>query len=209
MTRYRRSAHCTQTDTRHKHTGHRHTDRSYRSGHTDQTDPDTQAHRQSRTEQPAIEQPVQALALPCLVSRRLSDQRLTHQAYDEAIALDGAHALLQLEQDLVLVLDVAALRLRVGERGPCGEASVITARGAAQGVVRTPAAPVASRERRLEGILLLRTHDHVELSPARLRARLSGLGACQGSISSTVCPMALTQSPSDARSVLTSVCRIT
>ena len=66
----------------------------------------------------AIEQPVQALALPCLVSRRLSDQRLAHQAYDEAVALDGAHALLQLEQDLVLVFDVAALRLRVGKRGP-------------------------------------------------------------------------------------------
>eukprot|EP00964_Phaeocystis_antarctica_P074877 scaffold46132_cov72-Phaeocystis_antarctica.AAC.2 len=44
---------------------------------------------------------------------------------------------------------------------------------------------------------------------ACMRARLSGLGACQGSISSTVCPRALTQSPSDSRSFLTSVCRIT
>ena len=47
----------------------------------------------------------------------LGDQRLTHQAYDQVVALDGAHALLQLEQDLVLVLDVAALRLPIGERG--------------------------------------------------------------------------------------------
>ena len=44
----------------------------------------------------AIEQPVQALALPRLVSRRLSDQGLAHQAYDEAVALVEAHALFQL-----------------------------------------------------------------------------------------------------------------
>ena len=71
-----------------------------------------------------IQQPCQAFELPCSgrclrcggrrVRRlRLSDQRLTHQADDQPVALDGAHALLQLEQDGVLVLDVAALRLSV------------------------------------------------------------------------------------------------
>ena len=64
-----------------------------------------------------IEQVVQALGLPGMRRLGLGDQRLTHQAYDQAVALDGAHALLQLEQDLVLVLDVAALRLPDGERG--------------------------------------------------------------------------------------------
>ena len=69
-----------------------------------------------------IQQPCQAFELPCSgrclrcggrrVRRlRLSDQRLTHQADDQPVALDGAHALLQLEQDGVLVLDVAAPRL--------------------------------------------------------------------------------------------------
>ena len=51
-------------------------------------------------------------------------QRLAHQADDQPVALDGAHALahalLQLEQDLVLVLDVTALRLSIGERGGSG-----------------------------------------------------------------------------------------
>ena len=63
---------------------------------------------------------------------RLSDQRLMHQANDQAVALDGAHALLQLAQDLVLVLDVAALRLPIGERSGLGHsmvASVITELG--------------------------------------------------------------------------------
>ena len=65
----------------------------------------------------------------------LGDQRLTHQAYDQAVALDGAHALLQLEQDLVLVLDVAALRLpsERGGLGPSMVASVITAMGPWEG----------------------------------------------------------------------------
>ena len=78
-----------------------------------------------------IQQPCQAFELPCSgrclrcggrrVRRlRLSDQRLTHQADDQPVALDRAHALLQLVQDLVLVLDVAALRLPIGERGGSG-----------------------------------------------------------------------------------------
>ena len=71
-----------------------------------------------------IEQPVQIGYLPghlpCLVSLHLIDQRLTHQSYDQPVALDGAHALFQLEQDLVLVLDVAALCLPIGERGGLG-----------------------------------------------------------------------------------------
>ena len=67
-----------------------------------------------------IEQLVQIVDLPCMRRLRLSDQRLTHQANDQAVALDGAHALLQLEQDLVLVLDVAALCLPIGEGGGSG-----------------------------------------------------------------------------------------
>ena len=43
-------------------------------------------------------------------------QRLTHQAYDQLVALDGAHALLQLAQDGVLVLNVEALCLPVERR---------------------------------------------------------------------------------------------
>ena len=72
----------------------------------------------------------------------LGDQRLTHQAYDQVVALDGAHALLQLEQDLVLVLDVAALRLpsERGGLGPSMVASVITAMGPWEGAVFAPAA---------------------------------------------------------------------
>ena len=67
------------------------------------------------TGQPALVS-VQAGHLPCLVGLRLIDQRLTHQADDQAVALVEAHALLQLAQDLVLVLDVAAFRLSIGER---------------------------------------------------------------------------------------------
>ena len=71
-----------------------------------------------------IQQPCQAVELPCggrcLRGLRLSEQRLAHQANDQLIALDGAHALLQLEQDLVLVLDVAAFRLPTIEGGGSG-----------------------------------------------------------------------------------------
>ena len=65
----------------------------------------------------AIEQLVQIVDLLCMLRLRLSDQRLTHQAYDETVALDGAHALLQLAQDVVLVLDVSALCLPNRTRG--------------------------------------------------------------------------------------------
>ena len=69
----------------------------------------------------AIQQPVQAGHLPCLVGLRLVDQRLMHQADDQPVALDGAHALLELEQDGLLVRGVAALRLpmytNASERG--------------------------------------------------------------------------------------------
>ena len=68
----------------------------------------------------ASQHPVQVEHLPCLVSLRLIDQRLTHQADDQPVALDGAHALLQLAQDLVLVLDVAALCLPIRERRGLG-----------------------------------------------------------------------------------------
>ena len=63
-----------------------------------------------------IEQLVQMVELPCMRRLRLSDQRLTHQAYDQLVALDGAHALLQLAQDGVLVLNVEALCLPVERR---------------------------------------------------------------------------------------------
>lgn len=53
--------------------------------------------------------------LPCLRRLCLSGQRLTHQVNDQPVALDGTHAMLQLAQDLVLVLDVAALCLPIGE----------------------------------------------------------------------------------------------
>eukprot|EP00964_Phaeocystis_antarctica_P028398 scaffold16014_cov62-Phaeocystis_antarctica.AAC.3 len=72
----------------------------------------------------------------------LIGQRLTHQAYDQAVALDGAHALLQLAQDLVLVLDVAVLRLPIGEErlktlygGQCDHRA--RALASSQGGVRT------------------------------------------------------------------------
>ena len=65
---------------------------------------------------------VQFVVLSCTRMRRLrlSEQRLTHQAYDQPVALDGAHTLLQLEQDLVLVLDIAAFRLPIGEGSGSG-----------------------------------------------------------------------------------------
>ena len=56
-------------------------------------------------------------------SLRLSGQCLTHQAHDQPVALDRAHAVLELAQDLVLVLNVAALRLPIEEdqiRAPRG-----------------------------------------------------------------------------------------
>ena len=81
----------------------------------------------------SIQQPSQVVELPCggrcLRGLRLSEQRLAHQANDQLIALDGAHALLQLVQDLVLVLDIAAFRLPIGERcglGPWEVASMLT-----------------------------------------------------------------------------------
>ena len=85
-----------------------------------------------------IEQLAQTLELPGMRRLGLGDQRLTHQAYDQAVALDGAHALLQLKQDLVLVLDVAALRLpsERGGLGPSMVPSVITAKGPWEGAVR-------------------------------------------------------------------------
>ena len=89
----------------------------------------------------ASQHPVQVEHLPCLVGLRLIDQRLTHQADDQPVALDGAHALLQLAQDLVLVLDVAAFRLPIGERcssGPWEAAGMLTDRAAR--AVSTPAA---------------------------------------------------------------------
>ena len=67
-----------------------------------------------------IEQAVQVVLLSFMHRLHLIGQRLTHQAYDQAVALVGAHALLQLEQDLVLVLDVAALCLPIGEGGGSG-----------------------------------------------------------------------------------------
>ena len=45
----------------------------------------------------AIEQAVQVVGLPGMRRLHLVGHRLTHQAYDQAVALDGAHALLQLE----------------------------------------------------------------------------------------------------------------
>ena len=76
---------------------------------------------------------VQLVVLSCTRLRRLrlSEQRLTHQADDQPVALDGAHALLQLAQDIILVLDIAALCLPIGKRllrTLNGVASVITAR---------------------------------------------------------------------------------
>lgn len=65
----------------------------------------------------AVHQLAQALELPCLRRLRLIEERLTHQADDQPVALVGAHAMLELIEDLVLVLDVAALRLRIGRRG--------------------------------------------------------------------------------------------
>ena len=59
----------------------------------------------------AVHQLAQALELPCLRRLRLIEERLTHQADDQPVALVGAHAMLELIEDLVLVLDVAALRL--------------------------------------------------------------------------------------------------
>ena len=67
--------------------------------------------------------------LPCLRRLCLSGQRLTHQAHDQPVALDGAHAMLQLAQDLVLVLDVAARRLPIEEgqiRALMGDCGVLT-----------------------------------------------------------------------------------
>ena len=69
---------------------------------------------------PVIEQAVQVVLLSFMHRLHLIGQRLTHQAYDQAVALDGTHALLQLEQDLVLVLDIATLCLPIGEKGGSG-----------------------------------------------------------------------------------------
>ena len=128
-----------------------------------------------------IEQLVQIVDLPCMRRLRLNDQRLTHQANDEAVALVGAHALLQLEQDGVLVSGVAALRLPIvgmsAAQGP--ERRLTCSQRSGQGSVRTCRTSTfdsldrvqGSRrhQRGLKGPLLRRTHHHVELRPACLR----------------------------------------
>ena len=68
----------------------------------------------------SVPQAVQVVGLPGMRRMHLTGQCLTHQAYDQAVALVGAHTLLQFEQDGVLVFDVEALRLPVGEKGPKG-----------------------------------------------------------------------------------------
>ena len=78
----------------------------------------------------------------CLRRLRLSDQRLTHQADDQPVALDGAHALLQLEQDGVLVSGVAALRLPiVGMSAAQGPGRRLTC--SHRGAVKVASAPAA------------------------------------------------------------------
>eukprot|EP00964_Phaeocystis_antarctica_P020324 scaffold11228_cov65-Phaeocystis_antarctica.AAC.6 len=89
---------------------------------------------------------------PCQRRPRLSDQRLAQQADDKRVALDEAHALLQLVQNGLGILFIAAL----------GGAYVHL------GQARLDRAKVVD-ERHFERGLLRRAHHHIELRAALLR----------------------------------------